>query len=104
LSIFLTTHLFYLSSFSPISQVKLDPSLADAWVCLGHSFWKKGDLSQAKNCFKAALKKGPHKEALRQLSMLERSLAKGKDLYIICKLTFVSAGVAAGQNRSISSS
>ncbi|GAQ85172.1 hypothetical protein KFL_002220160 [Klebsormidium nitens] len=56
--------------------VKLDPSLADAWACLGHSFWKKGDLSQAQNCFKAALKKGPHKEALQQLSMLERSLAK----------------------------
>lgn len=69
-------------------QVKLDPSLADAWACLGHSFWKKGDLSQAQNCFKAALKKGPHKEALQQLSMLERSLAKGERLFSL----FPSAG------------
>lgn len=57
--------------------VKLDPSLADAWSCLGNCFWKKGDLIAAKNCFNLALKKGPDKKILRQLSMLERRIAKG---------------------------
>ncbi|XP_057823058.2 uncharacterized protein LOC131035389 isoform X1 [Cryptomeria japonica] len=57
--------------------VKLDPSLADAWLCLGNCLWKKGDLSGAKNCFSLALKKGPNKKILRQLSMLERRLAQG---------------------------
>ena len=38
-------------------QVKLNPSLADAWLCLGNCIWKKGDLSSAKNCFTLALSK-----------------------------------------------
>jgi hypothetical protein len=38
-------------------QVKLDPSMVDAWCCLGNCFWKKGDLVQAKNCFNIALSK-----------------------------------------------
>ncbi|PON68444.1 N-terminal acetyltransferase A, auxiliary subunit [Parasponia andersonii] len=37
--------------------VKLNPSLADAWLCLGNCIWKKGDLSAAKNCFTLALSK-----------------------------------------------
>lgn len=57
--------------------VKLDPSLPDAWSCLGNCFWKKDDLMAAKNCFNLALKKGPDKKILRQLSMLERRIAKG---------------------------
>lgn len=59
--------------------VKLDPSLADAWLCLGNCLWKKGDLNGAKNCFSLSLKKGPNKKILRQLSMLERQLAQGTD-------------------------
>lgn len=39
------------------AQVKLNPSLADAWLCLGNCIWKKGDLSAAKNCFTLALSK-----------------------------------------------
>ncbi|CAD5165953.1 unnamed protein product [Musa acuminata subsp. malaccensis] len=58
--------------------VKLNPSLADAWLCLGNCIWKKGDLPSAKNCFSLALSKGPNKKILCQLSMLERSLAQGK--------------------------
>ncbi|KAH8968492.1 hypothetical protein BDL97_03G130400 [Sphagnum fallax] len=58
-------------------SVKLDPSRVDAWCCLGNCFWKKGDLSQAKNCFNYALSKGLNKKALQQLSMLERRIAKG---------------------------
>lgn len=41
----------------PVVQVKLNPSLADAWLCLGNCIWKKGDLSAAKNCFILALSK-----------------------------------------------
>ncbi|KAI3979346.1 hypothetical protein MKX01_036390 [Papaver californicum] len=59
--------------------VKLNPSLADAWLCLGNCIWKKGDLLSAKNCFSLALKKGPNKKILCQLSMLERSLAQGSE-------------------------
>lgn len=40
-----------------ILQVKLNPSLADAWLCLGNCIWKKGDLPSAKNCFNLALSK-----------------------------------------------
>ncbi|GFZ15937.1 hypothetical protein Acr_25g0003460 [Actinidia rufa] len=59
--------------------VKLSPSLADAWLCLGNSIWKKGDLPSAKNCFTLALNKGPNKKILCQLSMLERRMAQGAD-------------------------
>ncbi|XP_031285261.1 tetratricopeptide repeat protein 5-like isoform X1 [Pistacia vera] len=59
--------------------VKLNPSLTDAWLCLGVSIWKKGDLPAAKNCFNLALSKGPNKKILCQLSMLERSMAQGSE-------------------------
>ncbi|KAF3432235.1 hypothetical protein FNV43_RR26974 [Rhamnella rubrinervis] len=59
--------------------VKLNPSLADAWLCLGNCIWKKGDLSAAKNCFTLALSKGPDKKILCQLSMLERKMAQGTE-------------------------
>ncbi|KAJ4806533.1 Tetratricopeptide repeat protein 5 [Rhynchospora pubera] len=56
--------------------VKLNPSLVDAWLCLGNCIWKKGDLVSAKNCFTLALSKGPNKKVLCQLSMLERSMSQ----------------------------
>ncbi|XP_022980032.1 tetratricopeptide repeat protein 5-like [Cucurbita maxima] len=59
--------------------VKLNPSLADAWLCLGNCIWKKGDLSSAKNCFTLALSKCPEKKLLCQLSMLERKMAQGTE-------------------------
>lgn len=59
--------------------VKLNPSLIDAWLCLGNCIWKKGDLESAKNCFLSALSKGSDKRILCQLSMLERSMAQGSD-------------------------
>ncbi|KAI7758120.1 hypothetical protein M8C21_010567 [Ambrosia artemisiifolia] len=37
--------------------VKLNPSLADAWLCLGNCIWKKGDLTATRNCFTLALSK-----------------------------------------------
>ncbi|CAA6661257.1 unnamed protein product [Spirodela intermedia] len=59
--------------------VKLNPSLGDAWLCLGNCIWKKGDLPSAKNCFSLALSKGPNKNILCQLSMLERKLAQDSE-------------------------
>jgi len=35
--------------------VKLDPKLVEGWVQLGESYWKQGDVSDAKNCFEGAL-------------------------------------------------
>ncbi|EXB65604.1 Tetratricopeptide repeat protein 5 [Morus notabilis] len=59
--------------------VKLNPSLADAWLCLGNCIWKKGDLSAAKNCFTLALSKGRNKKIMCQLSMLNRKIAQGTE-------------------------
>ncbi|KAL1342924.1 uncharacterized protein [Arachis hypogaea] len=59
--------------------VKLNPSLADAWLCLGNCIWKKGDLSAAKNCLSLALNKGPDKNILCQLSMLKRRMSQGAE-------------------------
>ncbi|XP_076928264.1 uncharacterized protein LOC143592171 [Bidens hawaiensis] len=59
--------------------VKLNPSLADAWLCLGNCIWKKGDLPATRNCFTLALSKGPNKRILSQLSMLERRMAQGAE-------------------------
>ncbi|KAL7001053.1 hypothetical protein U1Q18_002207 [Sarracenia purpurea var. burkii] len=70
--------------------VKLNPSLADAWLCLGNSIWKKGDLPSAKNCFTLALSKGPNKKILCQLSMLERRMAQGKDLCSVIFFLFLA--------------
>ncbi|KAG9160292.1 hypothetical protein Leryth_018939 [Lithospermum erythrorhizon] len=56
--------------------VKLNPSLADAWLSLGNCIWKKGELVTAMNCLKLALKKGPHKKILCLLSMLERKVSQ----------------------------
>jgi tetratricopeptide (TPR) repeat protein len=70
--------------------VKLNPSLVDAWLCLGNCIWKKGDLASAKNCFVLALNKGADKKILCQLSMLERSMAQGENaLYHIAPLQWM---------------
>ncbi|XP_042458483.1 tetratricopeptide repeat protein 5-like isoform X4 [Zingiber officinale] len=69
----------FLFLYSPPEQVKLNPSLADAWLSLGNCIWKKGDLPSAKNCFSLSLSKGPNKKILCQLSMLERSMAQGTE-------------------------
>ncbi|KAI8017743.1 Tetratricopeptide repeat protein 5 [Camellia lanceoleosa] len=61
--------------------VKLNPSLADAWLYLGNCIWKKGDLPSAKSCFTLTLSKitGPNKKIFCQLSMLERRMAQCAD-------------------------
>ena len=35
--------------------VKLDPKMVEAWNNLGETYWKKKDVSAAKNCFEGAL-------------------------------------------------
>lgn len=37
------------------SAIKRDPGLADAWVSLGESYWKKGNIQQAHDCFTSSL-------------------------------------------------
>ena len=63
-------------SFEQLSRaVKLSPNLTEAWIELGNSYWKKGDVDSALNCFETAKKlDGKNKECLRSLSILMRSL------------------------------
>ncbi|WAR11624.1 TTC5-like protein [Mya arenaria] len=54
--------------------VKLDPKLVDAWNQLGELYWKKGDISNARNCFTGALTHSKNKLSLRSLSMVLRQV------------------------------
>ena len=54
--------------------VKRDPSHVDAWNMLGETFWKKGNILAAKDCFEGALKRNKNKESLRSLSMVLRQI------------------------------
>ncbi|XP_059140737.1 tetratricopeptide repeat protein 5-like [Physella acuta] len=55
--------------------VKLDPKLVEAWNHLGECYWKKEDISAAKNCFTGALNHTKNKVSLRNLSMVLRQLS-----------------------------
>nr|XP_046236336.1 tetratricopeptide repeat protein 5 [Scatophagus argus] len=52
--------------------VKLEPGLVEGWNILGEQYWKKGDLTGAKNCFTGALQQSKNKVSLRNLSMVLR--------------------------------
>lgn len=54
--------------------VKRDPSLIEGWNLLGETFWKKGDISSAKDCFEGSLKREKNKVALRSMSMVLRQI------------------------------
>ena len=54
--------------------VKRDPSHIDAWNMLGETFWKKGNILGAKDCFEGALKRKKNKASLRSLSMVLRQI------------------------------
>lgn len=54
--------------------VKLEPGLVKGWNILGEQYWKKGDLTGAKNCFTGALQQSKNKVSLRNLSMVLRQL------------------------------
>ncbi|XP_049765526.1 tetratricopeptide repeat protein 5-like [Schistocerca cancellata] len=52
--------------------LKLDPKFVDAWNELGECYWKKDDITAAKNCFTTALSHKKNKISLRNLSMVLR--------------------------------
>ncbi|XP_033992684.1 tetratricopeptide repeat protein 5 [Trematomus bernacchii] len=54
--------------------VKLEPGLVEGWNTLGEQYWKKGDLTGAKNCFTGALQQSRNKVSLRNLSMVLRQV------------------------------
>ncbi|XP_061664901.1 tetratricopeptide repeat protein 5 isoform X2 [Syngnathoides biaculeatus] len=54
--------------------VKLEPGLVQGWNTLGEQYWKKGDLTAAKNCFMGALQQSKNKVSLRNMSMVLRQL------------------------------
>lgn len=57
--------------------IKLMPTKAEAWEALGHVYWKKRDLEQAKSTFEGSLEQDDkNKSALRNLSMVYRQLEK----------------------------
>ena len=61
--------------------VKRDPSRIEAWNMLGETFWKKGDVSAARDCFESALKRKKdkaYKASLRSLSMVLRQIKPQK--------------------------
>ena len=58
--------------------VKRDPSRIEAWNMLGETFWKKGDVSAARDCFEGALKRKKDKASLRSLSMVLRQIKPQK--------------------------
>ena len=54
-------------------SIKLMPTKQEAWDALGHVFWKKRDLEQARKCFEGSLEQNENnKVALRNLSMVVR--------------------------------
>ncbi|RYQ93674.1 hypothetical protein Ahy_B09g099924 isoform D [Arachis hypogaea] len=68
--------------------VKLNPSLADAWLCLGNCIWKKGDLSAAKNCLSLALNK--FLSELEDIMFSEMMIDAGCLSRVLTKIFFVN--------------
>ena len=56
--------------------IKLDPTLRDAWNCLGECFWARGEHEMARHTFVAALEHGRTAETLCHLSMLLRMMGR----------------------------
>ena len=52
--------------------VKLDPKLIDAWDLLGETYWAKGDVSAAENCFTSAIMQEKRPSSLRRLAVALR--------------------------------
>ena len=55
--------------------VKADPSLLDAWNCLGECYWARDQLETARGCFAGALETERNAASLCHLSQLLRQLA-----------------------------
>jgi len=56
--------------------VKVDPTLTDAWNCLGECFWSRGDHESARYTFLGALEHGRTASTLCHLSMLLRMMGR----------------------------
>lgn len=53
------------------------PTKKEAWVALGHVYWKKSDLLASQKCFEGSLQQDPNdKEVLRNLSMVVRQITE----------------------------
>ncbi|KAH6948739.1 hypothetical protein HPB50_026097 [Hyalomma asiaticum] len=59
--------------------VKLNPKLAEAWNELGECYWKKGQITKARNCFEGVLKVTKDKVSLRNLSMVLRQIGETEE-------------------------
>ena len=58
-------------------SVKLVPTKKEAWDALGHVYWKKQDIEQARKCFEGSLEQDDKNvNALRNLSMVLRQIVK----------------------------
>ncbi len=56
-------------------SIKLMPTKSEAWDALGHVYWKKKDLEQAKKCFEGCLQQNEKDIlAMRHLSMVLRQM------------------------------
>ena len=55
--------------------VKMDPTIIDAWNCLGECFWQRGELETARHVFLGALEHERTSTTLCHLSMLLRSMS-----------------------------
>lgn len=65
-------------------QVKLMPSLVEAWNVLGHCYWKKGDLQTARHCFVGALKKVRASQLASQRVLATRRVLRGSVVSVVC--------------------
>ncbi|XP_050050319.1 tetratricopeptide repeat protein 5-like [Dermacentor andersoni] len=59
--------------------VKLNPKLVEAWNELGECYWKKGQITKARNCFEGVLKVTKDKVSLRNLSMVLRQVGETEE-------------------------
>ncbi|TKY57827.1 hypothetical protein E2542_SST14881 [Spatholobus suberectus] len=77
--------------------VKLNPSLADAWLCLGNCIWKKEDLTAAHNYLRLALDKviSTSKELIDLLKVEQPQDIWGHVMNVIVAIAEVLAAVVA---------
>ncbi|XP_075734252.1 tetratricopeptide repeat protein 5 isoform X3 [Rhipicephalus microplus] len=59
--------------------VKLSPKLVEAWNELGECYWKKGQITKARNCFEGVLKVTKDKVSLRNMSMVLRQVGETEE-------------------------
>ncbi len=64
--------------------VKLNPRNSDGWSTLGHCYWAKGELTEARGCFLQSIEQSENAEAFRHLSMICRQIQeKNSGMWLI---------------------